>query len=59
MTTEKATFWFFCIPPSFFIIQKGWPFLCHKLKVGVVVVKHGNGTGESVSNVHGGQASPT
>jgi hypothetical protein len=51
MTTEKAILSLVRIPPSLFIIQKGWPFFCHKLKVGVIVIEHGNGPGKGISNV--------
>src|ERR1700760_4301667 len=53
MATEKAILSLFRIPSSLFIVQKGWPFFCNELEVWVVVVKHGNGPGERVSDVHG------
>ena len=59
VTVEQANSSFLHIPPSLFIIQKGWPFFCNKLKVRVIVVKHGNGPGKHVSSVHGGLALPT
>jgi len=50
MTTEEAMLCFVGIPPSLLIIQKGWPFFCHELEVGIVLVKHGNCPGRGVSN---------
>ena len=59
MTTEKAILSFVCIPPGLLIIQKGWPFFRHKLKVGVIVIEHGNGPGKCVSNVQAFLPLPT
>lgn len=56
MTAEQAILSSVCIPPSLFIIQKGWPFFCHKLKVRVIVVKLGDGPGRCVSDVYDGMA---
>ena len=54
MATEKAIFSLFHIPPSCFVIQKGWPFFCHKLEIRVIVVEHADGPSVGVRDVHGG-----
>jgi len=59
VTTEKAILSLSCIPPSFFVIEKGWPFFSHKLEVRIIVVKHGDGPGKDVSSEQGGPALPT